>query len=148
MGPHKVFAGHIFRIINKLIFLEKKSMLEFEGVKLYPSELHLIDVINEDQTKNAMAMAKKLGVSKGAVSQTLTRLEKKNILIKIKDPFKKNELNVKFTPFGQKAVSHHHNRRAALQNEYERYLATISDKDKDLILNFLKHVEGFIDRLG
>jgi hypothetical protein len=54
MGPHKVFAGHIFRIINKLIFLEKKSMLEFEGVKLYPSELHLIDVINDNQTANAL----------------------------------------------------------------------------------------------
>jgi DNA-binding MarR family transcriptional regulator len=45
-----------------------------------------------------------LQLTKGAVSQTISRLCKKGVLQKTKDPFQKNELTLCLTPLGQKAL--------------------------------------------
>ena len=76
----------IIQVINKTIFKEKKKIFKFKGVSLYPSEVHLMLMIKNDIDTNATKIAKQLGVTKGAVSQTLSRLEKKDILLKTKDP--------------------------------------------------------------
>jgi DNA-binding MarR family transcriptional regulator len=148
MTTLETFAERISRIINKLIFLEKKSIVEIDGVRLFPSEIHLLLVIAENRSINAITMAKKLGISKGAVSQTLARLENKGIVVKQKDPAYKNELTAHFTPLGERALGQHRTRQAALLAEYDTYLETIPEEDKQAIQKFLLHVETFIDRLA
>ena len=83
--PRKL-AGQIRRVTNRLIFLEKRSVFRHEGLRLHPSEIHLMQVIAEHPDLNAGEMAQKLGVSNGAVSQTLARLERKGVIKKAKDP--------------------------------------------------------------
>ena len=94
----------VFGITNKLLFFEKRSILEHKDIKLYPSEIHLLNVISEDPNINAKQMAEKLGVTKGAVSQTLTRLENKGVLFRSKDPMARNELTVHFTRLGREIL--------------------------------------------
>jgi DNA-binding MarR family transcriptional regulator len=93
-------------------------------------------------------MAQRLGVTKGAVSQTLSRLEGKGILTKNKDPYLKNKLTVDFTELGQAAMRNHRLHAQALQNEYQYYLSTLTEKDKDVIRRFLARIEAFVDRIG
>jgi len=147
MKTTESFADHISQTINKLIFLEKKSIVEIDGVRLFPSEIHLMLVIEADRSVNAVTMAKRLGISKGAVSQTLARLEKKGVLQKRKDPAYKNELTAHFTALGEKALQQHRNLRASLLNEYDAYLDTITEPDRQVIQKFLLHIERFIDKL-
>ena len=54
---------------------------EISSQKLYPSEIHLLLLIDAQSQLNATGLAERLGLTKGAVSQTLTRLEKKGVLI-------------------------------------------------------------------
>jgi DNA-binding MarR family transcriptional regulator len=147
MTTPELFPIRLARIINKLIFLEKRSILEIGGVCLYPSEIHLMLVIAADPAVNAVTMAKKLGISKGAVSQTLTRLERKGILLKRRDPASRNELTAEFTELGKKALGRHHSGRASLQAAHAAYLATLPESEKMVIEKFLCHVETFIDQL-
>ncbi len=67
----------------------------------------------------------------------LSRLEKKGILYKMKGTNNKNALTAHFTNLGAEAIEQHHNMRAFLQKEYEHYLDTITDDDKQVIKNFL-----------
>ena len=140
-------AEQILRISNKLIFLEKKSIVKHGGLKLYPSEIHLIDVIAKGQDINASKMAARLGVTKGAVSQTLTRLEKKGILNKSKDPQNKNELTVYFTPLGKSVLEEQIKLRTRFHEQYAKYFSNISEKEKAIIMGFLKKMEEFFDVL-
>ena len=94
---NKSLAAQIFRFSNTLIFLEKKSIIEHGNLKLYPSEIHLMNIIDTEKDMNASEMATKLGVTKGAVSQTLSRLDEKGIISKTKDTLNKNRLEVRFT---------------------------------------------------
>ena len=131
----------IQRVINRIIFMEKQQRFEFEGIKLYPSEIHLLLIIDEKYATNATKMAEQLGVTKGAVSQTLSRLEKKGVLIKTKDPQKKNELTLAFTPMGAKAFEHYKAGTARFFEMHDAYLSTLSAGDREVIQQFLKQME-------
>ena len=148
MGINNIsLAEQILRISNKLIFLEKKSIVKHGDLKLYPSEIHLIDVIAKGQDINASKMAARLGVTKGAVSQTLTRLEKKGILIKTRDPQNKNELTVHFTLLGKKVLEEQRKLRAAFYEEYAKYFSNISQEEEEIIMGFLKKMGELFDGL-
>jgi DNA-binding MarR family transcriptional regulator len=131
----------LMRIINKVIFLEKKSSFRHGDLKLYPSEIHLMLVIDEGQATNATEMAKRLAVTKGAVSQTLSRLEKKGVLHKTKDPYNKNELTASFTPLGQEAVEGYRELQASFHKLYAQYFSTLSESEREIIGRFLSQLE-------
>ena len=138
----------IQRVINKIIFMEKQQRFEFEGVKLYPSEIHLLLVIDEKYATNATKMAEQLGVTKGAVSQTLTRLEKKGVLVKTKDSQNKNELTLTFTPLGAKAFKHYKAGTARFFEVHDAYLSTLSADEREVIHQFLKQMEEAFKRVS
>jgi DNA-binding MarR family transcriptional regulator len=148
MGINNIsLAEQILRISNKLIFLEKKSIIEHGDLKLYPSEIHLIDVIAKGQGINASKMAARLGVTKGAVSQTLARLEKKGVLNKTRDPQNKNELTVHFTPLGKKILEEQKKLRTTFYEEYSKYFSNIPEKEEVIIMGFLRKMGDLFDGL-
>lgn len=137
----------VFRLINKIIFLEKKNIFEFEGVKLFPSEIHLMMMVAETDSTNATRMAERLGISKSAVSQTVSRLEKKQILRKDKDPYNKNEMTLVFTGFGEKAMAGYREKQMTAMAGPREELARLSEHDRAVIRHFLSSLETMFDRL-
>jgi DNA-binding MarR family transcriptional regulator len=144
----KALAGQILRFSNKLIFLEKKSIIEHGDLKLYPSEIHLMNIIDTEKDMNASEMANKLGVTKGAVSQTLSRLDEKGIISKTKDTLNKNRLEVRFTSLGKEIFKKHLKIRASIQEKFAEYLDTLSDKERNIISNFLTNMDGFFKHVS
>lgn len=141
----ETLAKQILVIINKLIFLERKNVFPYRNLKLYPSEIHLMLLIGDEQGNNVTKMAGKLGVTKGAVSQTLSRLEKKGILEKTKDPFNKNELMVTFTPIGEDALDKYREMRMAFFNHFANYFSSLSETECEVVELFLSHMEVILN---
>ena len=142
MNPNsEALATQILLIINKLTFLEKKNIFPYGPLKLYPSEIHLMLLIDDEQESNATIMAEKLGVTKGAISQTLARLEKKGILEKNRDPYNKNELTATFTPLGQEALEQYREVRMTFRNQFVHYLSALSENERAVIGQFLSQME-------
>jgi DNA-binding MarR family transcriptional regulator len=144
--PRKL-AGQIRRVINRLIFLEKRTVFRHEGLRLHPSEIHLMQVIAEYPDLNAGEMAQKLGVSNGAVSQTLARLEKKGVIKKVKDPSLKNRVSAAFTASGRQAIQLFEEQRASSGESFSNYLAGLSEPEREVIGSFLSRVNEFLKGL-
>ena len=83
-------------------------------------------VIKNKIDTNATEIAKQLGLTKGAVSQTVSRLEKKGIIVKTKDPYNKNELTLSLTPFGKKAYKLCESTQASFIGAHDGYLEKLS----------------------
>ncbi len=127
----------LFEIINHFLFSEKKKPFAFEGIDLYPSEIHLILEIKEVTLVNATKMAERFGITKGAMSQTMKRLETKGILKKSKDPYNKNELSVTLTPLGKRAYQSCAQIRAGIAGQFGKVLAAFDAREQDVISRFL-----------
>jgi DNA-binding MarR family transcriptional regulator len=143
---HKSQVMQLFSFIDRILFIEKRSRFQFKEVTLYPSEIHLILLIHNERATNGTLMAERLGVSKGAISQTLSRLEKKGILVKTKDPYMKNELTIEFLPLGKAVLQHYLQRMEGLQRDIDIYLSTLTDAKRDAIQAFLTHADEAMTR--
>jgi DNA-binding MarR family transcriptional regulator len=142
--PLNKMGGLIRRVLNRAMVLEKRTLLEHGNLRLYPSEIHLMQVINEGADLSAGEMARRLGISNGAVSQTLNRLEKKRAIQKTKDPVLKNKLTAILTETGQAAFLQFEERQEAAMKTFSSYLAGLSDRDRKIIEQFLGRLEGFL----
>lgn len=143
----KNVAEQVRRVINRLIFLEKHSVFQQGPLRLYPSEIHLMQVINESPELNAGRIAQRLGITNGAVSQTLARLERKKVINKTKDPALKNELTVTFTASGKTAIQAFEKEQAAALHSFARYLSDLSTNDRIVIERFLAQMEELLKKL-
>ena len=143
----KKLAGRIRRVINRLIFLEKRAVFRHDGLRLHPSEIHLMQVIAEQPDLNAGEMAQSLGVSNGAVSQTLARLERKGVINKAKDPSLKNRVTAAFTESGRKAIERFEEQQASSAESFSNYLTGLTEREREAIGSFLSHVEEFLKGL-
>ncbi|MCK4567302.1 MAG: MarR family transcriptional regulator [Candidatus Thorarchaeota archaeon] len=136
--------------------LDKKRIITYEGQKFHPSELQLMMFLYHVQDTNitaigekmgsaiaekmglTTAIAEKMGFSKGAISQTLSRLQKKGIISKEMYPEKKNELHIQFTEQGSLLMGLLNKGKISLERKYLRYIKTLSEKDKQIISEFLE----------
>ncbi len=105
-------------------------------------------VIKNDINTNATNISKQIGLTKGAVSQTLTRLEKKGIIVKTKDPYSKNELKLSLTEFGIKIYEVCQSSQTSFIETQVGYLEKLNANEKEVVLNFLIHMEQAIDDLS
>ena len=72
------FFEDVYRIINK--YNQKAKLPKTYGTEdlLYMSEIHMIEIIGSEEEVTNGKLTKILGITKGAVSQTVTKLEEKN----------------------------------------------------------------------
>jgi len=147
-SQNQTVLDNLQRFVNTILFIKKKDLFQFQEIKFYPSEIHLLLFMKTQGNTNATSIAKGLGVTKGAVSQTLSRLEKKGVLLKTKDPYNKNELTLDLTPFGTEAFKHYQTMAASFDQKHIDYLETFSDEEKLVIQRFLTEVDSVFKELG
>lgn len=135
----------VVALLNRIIFLDKRNVFHEDELHLYPSEIHTILMIVQDPETNATQLAERLSVTKGAVSQTLTRLQQKGVIETEKIPQTRNELRIRFTQKGQRAVSHYVMRMHGTHKKLEAYLAALPEGDRKAIDSFLGAIEDVIE---
>ncbi len=145
---NKSIIEHFQQVLNKILFLRKKDLFEYKGMKIYPSEIHLMLLIKEKIATNITKMAKQLGVTKGAISQTLSKLESKGVLTKSIDPYKKNEITLTFTRYGKDVFDNYSKHAKVLYKKHERYLKKFTKDEKEVIQRYLIGVESVFDDIG
>ncbi|WP_410508787.1 MarR family transcriptional regulator [Methanosarcina hadiensis] len=134
------------RILNKAYALEKKPVDIGHGVLLYPSEFHLIEAVGKNPAENMTSIAYRLGVTKGAISQMVKKLEKKGLVEKVRTPENKKEITLKLTEFGKEAFEWHRSLHELMEAGIRRELEKMSDTEIEAFLRVYGHLEGMLDR--
>jgi DNA-binding MarR family transcriptional regulator len=135
------------RIINRFLFLQDRPFIVSGETALYPSELHLLDAVQGNPQLSATEIAGLLGITKGAVSQTLRRLMKKGIISIEKDRYDKNRLTVHFTGQGRYAYDAFNSKRSAQLQEMIGRLQDYTDEERGIIGRYLNDMDRFVELL-
>lgn len=94
-------------LINKYKAFEKTPQYYGTDELLYLSEMTTIETIGAYPEINVTELAKKIGVTKGAISQMIKKLEKKNLVVRSKDPSNNKEVRIKLAIKGEIAFHQH-----------------------------------------
>lgn len=138
----------VSHLINTILNLEKGRIFEVDGRRIYPSEVHLLLEVAGHPEANLTDLAARLGVTKGAVSQTQSRLADKGLLTKTRAPEGGNALRLQLTARGAEAVHHFRGKTSGLRAGVEQHLSGLSPAQRECISDFLDRLTTGIQQLG
>ena len=133
------------RVVKKWQKLEKKPRKFGTGIDLHSSEINLIEMIGENEGLSVTDMARLLDITKGAVSQTLKKLESKGLVRKDEDPTNTSRILVELTPRGREAFKAHEQWHEAMDGGFRKYFIGLSDEKILFLKEFLQMFETFLD---
>jgi DNA-binding MarR family transcriptional regulator len=112
------------------------------------SEIHLIEVVGQNEGLSVTELAKRLGITKGAVSQTLKRLEGKGIVVKEVDPMNTSRITVSLSTKGKVAYYSHLQWHEAVDGGFRDYFVHLPEDKIRFLEEFLSILEQFLKKRG
>ncbi len=140
------YEGKLGEIINlfmqafqKYCQMEKQPMDIGNGLKLYHAEIHTIADIGKNPEINITDLAKIQDVTKGAVSQQVNKLVKKQYVAKFRGDNEK-ELKLRLTDKGSEVFKIHEEYHSNTFKEYAEINERTTEKQHNLISTVLKTI--------
>ena len=107
-------------------------------------EIHIIEASGDNgEIFSVTDLARLLGITKGAVSQNLKKMEKRGLTTKIKDPQNSSRSIVKLTSKGKTAYYAHKHWHETMDGGFKAYFMELSDEKVDFLLDFIEKAEDF-----
>ncbi len=135
-----------FRIMNKLKEAEKIPLNYGSGEKLYSSEIHTIAYIGRHPDINVTNLAKMVGVTKGAISQAIKKLEKKKLVERYQNPTNNKEILLRLTKKGEIDYHGHEAYHAKYDAQFFEALEKLTPEQIQFIEYLLQEMETTINR--
>jgi DNA-binding MarR family transcriptional regulator len=139
--------AQFLRIINKYNQMHKKAMSFGTNIKLQPGEIHTIEAISHREGINVTDLARVLGITKGGVSQMLSRLERKKLIVKTRAGENDKEVRIDLSDLGRKAHQGHLDFHLAMYQDFSNFMDTVTAADINLFRQVLGKVENHLDRI-
>ena len=131
------------------LLLEKTPRSFGTDEMLSASEIHLIEMIGDyEENCSVTELAKSRGITKGAVSQCLKKLEKKGLSFKVDDPNNMSKCIVKLTSKGKTAYYAHRYWHEKIDGGFEEYCKNLEEDKISFLVEFMERVEDFLRRIS
>jgi DNA-binding MarR family transcriptional regulator len=127
------FKNQFLKISKMMSELEKIHVEVRTGDKFDSSEIHTIAAIgNKVDTVNSIS--RKFGITKGAVSQVVVKLENRGFITKTRSLLNSKEIILTLTDSGQKAFNAHRD----LHREMDKEIIKLTESSEEIVENFFK----------
>ena len=105
---------------------------------------HLLDVIGDHPGKNVSELATTIGVTKGAISQVLAKLEKKGVVRRYKKSTNEKEVFVELTKAGHAFHQKHQAINAATEQVLSQELAGHPDEQVEFLVTMFRWLDTYL----
>ncbi len=112
------------------------------------SEIHLIEVVGQNEGLSVTDLARRLGITKGAVSQTLKKLEAKGLVVKEVDPTNTSRMTVSLSTKGKVAFYSHLQWHETVDGGFRDYFVNLPEDKIRFMEEFLTILEQFLKKRG
>jgi DNA-binding MarR family transcriptional regulator len=133
------------RMVTKYNSLEKIPARHGTRHNLYHSERHMLDKIGDNTGMNVTEFAAAAGVTKGAISQLVTKLEKKGIVRRYKKSTNDKEVFLELTKSGQEVYEKHKEINKQTIMPLNEELSKHSDEKVEFLLEMFKWFDDYLD---
>ena len=137
----------ILRVVLKFLDIDRRTRCYGTDEQLFNAEIHMIKAIKENEGLHVTGLANILGVTKGAVSQIIGKLEKKGMILKEKDIDNQSKLILKLTPKGEIAHANHEKYHQQIDDAVKEILEDASEQEICFLRKFLLSLEDKLERI-
>ena len=140
-------AFQLMRMSKRMVELHSQPKDFGCGVLLFPAEVHTLSAVCENPRSNITELAELLGVTKGAVSQMISKMEKKGLIIKEFAPGSEKQRMLKLTEKGKLAYNGHEEYHKQMVIAVDKKMKSLSIDDLNQYQQINRLVEELIEEL-
>lgn len=129
-----------FSVMNLLLDEQKIPKDYGTGQLLYHSEVNFLDAIHKHKQANVSELSAKLGITKGAVTQTAGKLKAKGLIEIYMQEGNKKEKFFRLTDVGMTARKGHEQYHKKANESLCDYFRSLSDADVRVVRTFLNQL--------
>ena len=141
----KQFEELLFRVVNRFNALEKHPLNFGTKHKLYHSERHMLDRIGENPGMNVTEFAVRAGVTKGAISQVISKLEKKGFVQRYRNTGNNKEILISLTDTGKSVFKKRKKSNQEVHNQLTAELSKYSRNNIESFISLLTWLDTFLE---
>jgi len=138
--------AELTRLCNKLRVLDKEAMDFGTGEPLHAFEIHAIDAIGNQDGRTVTELAEWFYVTKGAVSQVVSKLARSGYLTKERNPENGKEVRLSLTRKGEIVLAGHERFHRRMDAEILRELRDVPLATFETFHELLGRVGAHLDR--
>lgn len=128
--------------IARLLEEDRKKPKDYgNGVLLYHSEMQFLDTIARYPDENVSGLSDRLGITKGAITQTVEKLKQKDLIITITRKDNKKEKYFSLTDKGQATLEEHRYHHQQSNENICKFISTLDTKEADAVFRFLEQMK-------
>lgn len=133
------------RVVSKITDMDKETRYYGTDQPLYEAEIHMIKSIKENEGIHVTGLADTLGVTKGAVSQIIGKLEHKDMIKKDTDPHNLSRLVLRLTEKGEIAYLNHEKLHEQYESFFQNALSNATEENRVFLKSFMDSLDHQID---
>ena len=133
-------------IVRRTAELENRPWHFGTAETLYRSEIFLLELIGDQEGIGVTEAADLLGITKGAVSQTLKKLAAKGLTEKRSDPNNGLKVCLYLTNKGKSAFYAHKYWHETMDGGFKDYFSGLSQEQISFLDEFLNQLDIFLDK--
>ena len=138
--------GRFQRVMQLAEQLEKRPRRFGTDEPLTSAEIHMIEVIGDHEGNSVTDLANILGVTKGAVSQRLKKLDKNGFITNNQDPENLSRNRVSLTTKGKTAFFAHKHWHETMDGGFREYYLNLDPSKIEFLFEFLARIEDFLEK--
>jgi len=140
------FVVTLTRLTNAYAVLAKIPIDFGTGEKLTAAEIHCIEAIGKNDGTPVTELANLFGVTPGAVSQMIGKLESKGYIVKSRNPDHWKKVGLSLTERGRIALNGHEAFHCDMDSDILHEIEMFREKDIEVHLEVMNKVEEQIKR--
>jgi len=146
----KEVISQFTKAMHRFRKMEETPMDFGSGDILYRSEIHAIEAIGLNHGANLTELAAGLEITKGTLSQLMSKLVKKGLALKKKGERNDKEISLELTEKGKKAFEGHQSFHREIYLEFTKTYHEVSleqlDAFEDLLIKFKHNIDQYAGR--
>lgn len=133
------------RVVTGISEIDDRTRRYGTDQPLHNAEIHMIKAIKQNEGIHVTGLADILGVTKGAVSQIIQKLERKGMIVKEIDPQNQSRLILRLGPKGETAYLFHEELHRSFDELLNSALKDASEEEKAFLRSFLNSLDEKLD---
>lgn len=145
MNSNDTVNNLLVSLFDEIIELEERVLIKGEFKDISKNDMHIIDAIGSEETKNMSALAKKMKVTVGTLTIAINNLVKKGYVSRIRSKKDKRVVLISLSEKGERAFRRH---KSFHERMVDSVIDGLDENQVEVLINTLKNVRSFIDTYG
>lgn len=136
--------NHLFvKLFNDILTIEERFLITEEFKNISITDMHSIEAIGYDTSRNMSSVAKDLGITVGTLTIAINSLVKKDYVKRIRSSKDRRVVLISLTAKGQKAYKHHEKFH---KDMIEEILKIVPENEMEVLIKTLKGIDSYFSK--